>query len=590
MTSTARTCAQAVLASALGLAIASAGFALSGCDSAGSNTAQATGLTFSIDDMDLGYTSRDKDPSYDGPTATKISLGSTTTVKGTGATADASTVTITEKGTYILSGKATDTQVLVACADDAKVQLVLDGAAITCSNGPAIYVKSADKCFVTLAKGSKNILADNSGYTLTDDSGDEEPAAALFSKCDLTLNGTGKLTVNGRCNNGIGSKDDLVITGGNYVINAANDGLRGRDCVKVAEGTFDITSKQDAVKSNNDEDTTRGFVKIDGGTWTINAGDDAFHAETAFILNDGDIDVESCYEGYEGMQGYINGGTTSITASDDAVNAAGGSTSDAQDEGDRGKNFNHGSDSGNKKTPPDKPDADGQSASRSSDEGDGEKTADDFKVVKDGGTTAQDSGDKTEKSSSESQDQGNQDNGNPAGEPPKDSAPQADDRAQGNGGSMDADASCLIQINGGTITLNAQGDGIDSNGAIEVNGGDIVVYGPTSGGDGALDYGTSATVNGGSVIALGASGMAESFTDGSQAFALVNASGSKGDKVEVVDEDGKALVSTTAAKSYETAVISCSGMSEGKRYTLKTGSDTTKFTASTSKGSAERQS
>ena len=610
---------KAVVAAALTAALASSGIALSACSAnqEQESTQEESGLTFSIDDMDLDYSDRDQDASYDAQSATKIALGKTASVEGSGASANGADVTITAAGTYIISGKASDAQVLVECSDDDKVQLVLDNASVTCSDGPAVYVKSADKCFVTLAQGSKNSVSDAAGYTLTDDDGDTEPTAALFSKADLTLNGSGSLTVNGKCNNGIGSKDDLVFCGGTYIVTAANDGLRGRDCVKVKDGTFDITSTQDAVKSNNDEDTTRGFIKIDGGTWTINAGDDAFHAESAFILNDGDVTVEQCYEGYEAIQIYLNGGTTSITASDDAINAANGANSDAQNSDVKGRNFSHDNNEGDGngasdgQTPPEKPDGEASSntdstgnasnADSSSADGNGTKSADDFEVKNGSAPTAPDSSNTAGNSSSGNADgsntSGNADNSNSSSndkpsDPPSGQAPagdgsepgqDGDQGGPGGGGGLDADSSCLIQINGGTITLDAQGDGIDSNGSIELNGGEVVVYGPTSGGDGALDYGTNATVNGGSIIALGSSGMAESFTSGGQAFALVSASGSAGDKVTVTDESGNTLLETKAAKDFECAVVSTTSMTEGSSYTISVAGSSTTFSASTTK-------
>ena len=560
---------KAIIAAALAAAVATSSVAVSGCDSEQEST-QETGLTFDIADMDLDYSDRDQDASYDDDSATKITLGDTANVDGSGASANGADVTITAAGTYIISGSASDAQVLVECAGDDKVQLVLDNADITCSDGPAIYVKSADKCFVTLAEGSSNNVSDAAGYTLTDDDGSEEPTAALFSKADLTLNGTGNLTVNGNCNNGIGSKDDLVICGGSYTVTAANDGLRGRDCVKVKDGTFEITSTQDAVKSNNDEDTTRGFIKIDGGTWTVNAGDDAFHAETAFILNDGDVTVEQCYEGYEAVQVYLNGGTTYITASDDAINAASGSSSDTQNADDKGRSFSHddnagdtdGNQQGDGQTPPEKPSGDAGEADSSSSDGSSsdnsstDKTADDFTVM---------NGQAPDNQPNQGGGQGGDQNAGAHG---------------GAGGGMDADSSCLVQINGGSITLDAQGDGIDSNGSLEVCGGKLIIFGPTSGGDGALDYGTTATITGGSVIALGSSGMAQSFSSGSQAFAMVSASGSAGDKVVVLDSSGKKIASVKAVKDFDCAVVSTTTMSDGTSYTLKVAGKSTSFTAS----------
>lgn len=244
-------------------------------DSDASTSTDATSFadvaaSFDASALDLDYSNRDQDPSYDDASATHIALaGGAAMVDGSGATADGSTVTITAEGVYVVSGSLDDGQLVVETPEDAKVQVVLAGATIHNEDGPAMYVKQADKCFVTLADGTQNTLADGAEYVLED--GSDEPYATLFSRADLTLNGSGALTVTGAYRHAVCSKDDLVITGGTYVVSAAEDALRGRDCVKIADGDFTLTAGGDGIKSNKDTNAVKGFVSIDGGTFAIEA-------------------------------------------------------------------------------------------------------------------------------------------------------------------------------------------------------------------------------------------------------------------------------------------------------------------------------
>lgn len=324
--------------------------------------------------LDLDYSKRDLDASYDASSATVITLsGDSASVQGAGAQTSAAGVVISSAGTYIVSGELTDGQLMVDAGDDDKVQLVLAGATIHNEDGPAIYVRNADKCFVTLDAGTENSLSDGSSYALESDS--DEPYATLFSRCDLTLNGSGTLNVTSAYRHAVCSKDDLVVVSGTYNISAVEDGLRGRDSVKVRDGVFAIQAGGDGIKSNKDDDPTKGFVSIDGGAFDIqagddavqgktlvrlaggtltvaanddtfhsdlemhlldasieaSAGDDAFHAETKLTVDGGTVNVTSCNEGYEAEKVYVNGGDTHIVASDDGVNAGAADLSDDAD-------------------------------------------------------------------------------------------------------------------------------------------------------------------------------------------------------------------------------------------------------------------
>jgi len=230
-------------------------------------------------------------------------------------------ITITEAGVYVISGTATDVTITVEAADDAKVQIVLDGVSITNSDSPAIYVKSADKVFVTTASGSSNALAVTGTFTAD---GDTNTDAVIFSKDDLTLNGLGTLTIKST-NNGISCKDDLTITGGTYNVTSTEDAFEANDSIAIEGGTFTVNTSKDGFHAENDEDDTVGYVYIGGGTFTINAGDDGIQGTTITQIDGGTIDITSS-EGIEGTYVQINGGTIDISASDDGINAAAKST------------------------------------------------------------------------------------------------------------------------------------------------------------------------------------------------------------------------------------------------------------------------
>lgn len=260
----------------------------------------ATGTTDGVDwaslidipGMDFEYSDRDKDASYDVASATNIALsGQGATVSGEGAAVEGATVTITAAGTYAVTGELTAGSLVVNAGGQDKVQIVLSGASIRNEAGPALNIQQADKVFVTLADGTQNTLADGASYALAE--GEDEPNAALYSKADLTINGTGALSIEGNYCHGVNSKDDLVVTGGAITVVAKEDGLRGKDCVKVADGSFAITAGSDGVKSSNDEDPTRGFVSIDGGTFAVEAGDEGFQAATYLRLAGGDAQIKA---------------------------------------------------------------------------------------------------------------------------------------------------------------------------------------------------------------------------------------------------------------------------------------------------------
>lgn len=424
------------------------------------------------DDM---FTSRDLSGEYDESTATKIQLGNSITVNGAGASISNSTIKISQQGTYILSGTLNDGNIIIDCADDtAKVQLVLDNAAIRCSTYAPIYAKSADKMFITLADNTDNVIEDSGEYQLGDD--DANVDGAIFAQCTTTFNGSGTLTVNGTQNHAVVSKDNLKVASGTLNINSACDALQGKDSVRICGGNIKINAGEDAVKTSNDEDEDKGFVYIVGGELDITAGDDGIHAEKKLSIKDGVINIIESYEGIEGADIEISGGKISIVSSDDGVNVAGGS--DGQDFG-RPMEFQNVGNS-------------------------------DLKLV----------------------------------------------------------------ISGGYLFVNAGGDGLDSNGTISVQGGIIIVSGPENSGNGAIDYEVSAEISGGTLIAVGSSGMATGFGNSSaQNSFMTNLSSSQqaNTSVAITDENNNLILSFTPPTQYDNIVVSSSKLELDKEYNIIVG-------------------
>ncbi len=273
---------------------------------AGTVSPDSGSALLSEDDL---FTDRDLTQTADTTSATRITV------------TDGDDVTITEEGVYVLSGTATDCTVIVAADDSAKVQLVLDGLSITNDDAPALYVKSADKVFVTT-------VSDGNTFTVTGEfaaDGDTNVDAAVFSKSDLVLNGTGSLTVASSAN-GITSKDDLKVTGGTYDITSTADALEANDLVAISDGTLKITSSKDGIHSENDDDDSLGHVYVCGGTLDITATDDGIQAKSIVQVDGGNLTI-SATECIEGTYVQVNGGTLDLTATDDGINAKADSSS-----------------------------------------------------------------------------------------------------------------------------------------------------------------------------------------------------------------------------------------------------------------------
>ncbi|MDT2757387.1 carbohydrate-binding domain-containing protein [Enterococcus asini] len=509
------------------------------------------------------YEEEDLATSYDEESATKIELGDTSEITGEGATVEGQAVTINAAGTYVVSGTLSDGQLVINVGKEDKVHLVLDGVEITNATGAAIDVEQAEKVITTLASDSENTLSDGTTYELA--TGETEPDAAFYSKEDLVINGSGSLTVNGNYSNGIRSKDDLILVSGTYAITAKNNAIKGKDSVAIRGGEYTLTTTEgDGIQANSAEDATKGYVAIDGGTFTINSGRDAIQAETNLSMQNAQMTVKtadgatsanlSAEESYKGLKAggkllIVSGEYLLDTADDalhanDAVEVNGGTiTATTGDDGIHGDNtltINDGTINITQSY-------EGLEASEIYFKGgDIKVVATDDGVNAGGGSDTATTG-----------------------------AFGADSFGGGGpGGGDQADESKFIEISGGTILVDAEGDGFDSNGNVTMTGGTLLVNGPVTGGNGALDYNGTFVQSGGTLMAAGSSGMALNVSDSSSQTAVdlyFDSNQTAGTLVSLKDSTGKVVAGFVPAKDFANLVISTPDLTQNEALTLSIG-------------------
>ena len=581
-------------------------------DNGGENSnAAPVDVDFSQTDGDM-FTERDSKSEYDASKAVTIQLnGTTATASSDSVQINGSTVIIKEEATYVISGSLNG-MVVVDAPDTAKLQLVLNGVDITSETSAALYILEADKVFVTLADGTTNTLANGGSFVAIDDNNID---GALFSKQDLTLNGSGSLTVTSPAGHGIVCKDDLVVAGGTYVVNSASHGLDANDSVRIAEAALTIDAGKDAIHCENSEDAAKGFIYIsggtikaeaegdgiaasaymqiadgtidllvgggsengskahsdnfggfmggghgggrpggmgpgnsqtteteenstsmkglkaansmlisggnitvnsaddaihsdvsliiNGGTFTLASGDDAIHAEDTLTVTAGRIDISKSYEGLEALHIDIQGGDIKLVASDDGLNAAGG-TDQSGTTGGRDGMFGGGP--------------------------------------------------------------GGLGGGRPGG---------------GGFGGMSGNANGSIKVSGGNLYIISSGDGLDANGTLEICGGYTVVVGPTQGDTATLDYDTSGIITGGTFIGTGASGMAQTFSDSKQGVVAVSVGNqSAGTQIVLKDKNVNTVLEHTPELNFAVVILSSPDMVKGESYTITIGAQSGDFEAS----------
>lgn len=533
-------------------------------------------IEFAPEDM---FSNRDKETGYTDYVEIKLSDNNISS-NSENVSIDGNTVTISSAGTYALSGSLSNGQIIVNAGKEDKIQLVLQGIDINCDTSAAIYVKQADKVFITLDNATTNTFSNKKDFVSIDKNSID---SVIFSKEDLTFNGSGFLIINAAYGHGIVSKDDLVITSGNYKITSAGHGIEGKDSVRIADGDFAIISDKDGIHADNTDDATLGFIYISGGSFNITAGTDGFDASASLQIDDGTFNIttggssknSSTNEqdaerpgwgrwGQETTSGSDTASAKGLKADGDILLKAGTFTIDSSDDA-LHSNSNVYIKSGTIDI-------------SSGDDG----IHADKKVAINGGTIT------ISKSYEGIEGQNIDITGGIisiiASDDGLNAAGGNDGSGLGNRPGMDgfnADVDRYIKISGGKLTINASGDGIDSNGNLYVTGGETYVSGPTNNGDGALDYEGTAQITGGILIAVGSSGMAQNFgTSSTQGSILLNLSSSQngGSAVTLKDESGNVIVSYAPEKSYASVVVSAPAIKQGSTYTLTTGASSQSIT------------
>ncbi|MDE6426632.1 MAG: carbohydrate-binding domain-containing protein [Ruminococcus sp.] len=560
------------------------------------------------------FSNRDLNPDYSAPDTTINLIGDSATVNGAGVTVDGSKVTITEEGIYLISGTLNDGQIIID-ADGAKVQIVLENAVINCSNSSTIYVRNAKKTFITLADGTKNVLSDGTDYVFTDTE-KNEPDAVIFSHDSLTINGTGELEITGNYNDGIRSKDDIVITGGKITVNAVGNAIKGKDYIAIADGELNITAGQDGIKSTSTDNASMGFVYVEGGVFNITADGDGIQAETIFTATDGVFNITS---------GGGSSASTKVHNDDFGGFGKGGGFG-------RGGGFNKGEkpdmpedfempdfDNFNPENLeiPDNPEllafspenddisdtvsTKGIKASAGINITGGtfninsvdDAVHSDADISIEGGTLTLETGNKGIHADTTASINGGAVNITKSYEGieatiitvtdgkieivSSDDGFNASDGETNQSGMGTYTDSVMVNISGGTVYVNAGGDGLDSNGNINIEGGTIIVDGPENGGNGALDSNGEIIVSGGTLVAVGMSQMAESPSENStqnSVSATFDNTFEGGTLVTLLDSSGNEIISFAPAKSFDNIVISTPDIHTGTAYTFYTGGTT----------------
>lgn len=440
----------------------------------------------------------------------------TASVEGTGVTMDGGIITITKAGTYVVSGVLKDGQIIVDTDKDAVVHIVLNGVDITCSNFAPFYSKQADKTILSLETGTENIFTDGTAYNLTE--GEDEPSGTIFSKDDLTINGKGTLVVNANYNDGVVTKDDLKIMEGIIKITSKDDALIGRDLLAIKSGTFTLNATGDGLKTTNDEDEKKGNLVIENGTFYMDTKGKGVNVKANMLLLDGTYEIKSEDDAIHSNYNIIFfGGAYTLATGDDGVHA------------DQSLTIHDGTINITKS----------YEGLESYDMyiygGDIELVSSDDGINTAGGNDSSSTGGKFGK-----------------------------DNFNANGGAE-------LHISGGTITVNASGDGIDSNGSITMAGGNLYVNGPTDNGNGGLDYDSTFDISGGILVVAGSAGMTQhiSSTSGQVGISMTftNQQTAK-TEVSLRDADGKIIVSYSPEKQYQNVIISSPYIKNGSTYSI----------------------
>ncbi len=507
------------------------------------------------------------DYAWDSSAVVSIALnGDSIAAQGAGVSVDGSRVTIRAAGVYSLSGSLADGQIIVDTQDEEVVRLILNGVDLHCSSSSPLYVANAKEVAIMLADNTQNVVTDGSAYVFANPE-EAEPNAAIFSKADLTIYGGGSLAVTGNYNDGISSKDGLLINGGMLTVTAVDDGMRGKDYLVIESGRLTVDAQGDGLKSDNAEEAERGYVSIQGGVVQVTSGGNAIQAETDVLVTDGEITLQagggssrqpSTDISTKGISAVVNlnidGGTLSIDASDDALHSNGSlvinggtfllATGDDGLHSDATLEINAGD-------------------IRVTKSYEGIESA--VITINNGSIHVVSSDDGINVAS------GNDGSGmmGPRGGPGGggDWGGWGNDQFTYNG-------DYYLYVNGGYIAVDAAGDGLDINGAIVMTGGVVLVNGPVENMNGALDFDGGFQMTGGFLAAAGSAGMAQapgSYSEQNSVLVYFSAAQQAGSLVHIQNSAGEDILTFAPTKRYQALVLSSPALVKGQAYTIYTG-------------------
>ena len=479
--------------------------------------------------------------------------GSSISTSGTGATADGSIVTITSAGTYSFSGSLSDGQIIVDTEDETIVRLILNGVDISCSSNAPIYVENAKKAMIVLADDTQNTVTDGSAYN----SDEDDANAAIFSKQNLTIYGEGSLTVHGNYNDGITSKDGLIIASGNITVAAVDDGIRGKDYLIVKDGNITIAAEGDGLKSDNDAVSGTGYITIEAGTFDITAGGDAIQAEQDVLIFLGEINLKSgggssaylstdvSAKGIKsGISTIIYGGTITIDAADDAIHTDGnmeiydGTFYIASGDDGMHSEYNTEFTSGDIYITESYEGLESAMGSITINGGNFDIVASDDGInVSAGGASA-----------------------------------------GGGRKSATATGTYALNITGGYINIDCEGDGLASNDFLNITGGTMLVNSDSQRENSSLDYDGSCVISGGFLLGVGSADMSMAPGTSSTQYSFLIDLKSKlttGNIIHVQNSEGTEIFTYTPHKSFQSIVFSSSALKKGSTYEVYIGGTAT---------------
>ncbi len=518
----------------------------------------------------------DLNSAYSASSSTVIQLsGSTASISGGGAAISGNVVTITRRGTYILSGNF-DGSVIVDAAD-ALVRLVLENVSVQSSDGPAIWVKAADKTVVILPAGTTNTLKDTEDYTAT---GDDAPGAALYSQEDLTINGSGTLEINANYNDAVTSEDDLKITDATLSVTSVDDGLIGRDLLALQRCTVNIICDGDGMKTTYDTDTQKGQARLYSGSYTIVAGADGIQSANTLTVSDGFYEIHtgggsinSSTAGNVGQFGGFGMWQQNSSETEDGQSAkglkatqgiqvkAGEYTLDCSDDAVHSNGYIKISGGSFEISSGD----DGIHADSSLEISDGViQISQSYEGLESAQITISDGNISVQASDDGLNIAGGKDSSSINGRPGQNSFASGNDQK--------------LTISGGYLVVDASGDGLDANGSVYISGGTVIVYGPTDSGNGTIDYDGVFVITGGMLIGTGSADMAQNVSAGTtQNTVLITLStpAVSNTVFSVQDAEGNEVATVAPPKQYQTILLSTPGLQSDKSYTVYTGGSST---------------